>query len=786
MSKKELRLAVVIYGGASLAIYMHGVTKELLKLVRASKVLHEIGREQAQTANYVDGPDRRPPDTEAVYFDLLKQINAKSHFRVVVDVIAGASAGAINGVMLAKAIVDDSLLDGQTPTWLSDADVEYMGRDMSRWKKWYLYPLLRFLFLWLPRDIGTNSETREKLARVFCSSWSRPPLSGERLSHIFFDALERMGMTRRKGSTLLPPGQRLDVYASITDLVGHSRTIRMHEELLARENEHAVYCRLSHLETDEGRRVTDFGDGNLPALVWAGRASSSYAGAFEPFHHTEMQGVLRERGMNWPEEQKFLHYNMFAQDGTPAARLFDPADRYFVDGGIVNNKPFAVALDALTHRPADRHVERCIAYIEPEPNVEEVTDRESDLGYLSTISAALSTIPRNQPIVDDLAEIVAQDARVRINRRIVDANADHIHELVSELQDIHRRQALTTDLVTYLRTAILRRAEEEMGVAYRAYVQRRVWRLTEALVAEWAILAEDPNDDETRQAMSASIAQWWRGAGVRESETRDNLQESFLDHFDVTLRIRRLQFVIRRINQHDDVGALDASSGDALDAFKHEAYGFVERLHRLRRSQYLDNNLINHLSNAAAKLPLDTEGARELLTEIFSALGLRAFDIEFDRAFCEFLEKLSDEALKNAMMTDYVGFPIYDVLLMSPAALEGEPDPLTPIRVERISPEDAHGLESIFEGLKCSAFMGFLGFFNREFREHDYLWGRLNAADRIVDLLVDAADDAITEPDVMRRRLFRSIVDVERRRLYRCDRQFDKIDEYLSGFDRED
>ena len=36
------------------------------------------------------------------------------------------------------------------------------------------------------------------------------------------------------------------------------------------------------------------------------------------------------------------------------------------------------------------------------------------------------------------------------------------------------------------------------------------------------------------------------------------------------------------------------------------------------------------------------------------------------------------------------------------------------------------------------------------------------------------------------RRLFRNIVDVERRRLYRCDRQFDKIDEFLSGFDRED
>ena len=33
---KELRLALVCYGGSSLAIYMHGVTKELHRLVKAS------------------------------------------------------------------------------------------------------------------------------------------------------------------------------------------------------------------------------------------------------------------------------------------------------------------------------------------------------------------------------------------------------------------------------------------------------------------------------------------------------------------------------------------------------------------------------------------------------------------------------------------------------------------------------------------------------------------------------------------------------------------------------
>ena len=33
---RELRLTLVCYGGVSLAIYMHGVTRELHKLVRAS------------------------------------------------------------------------------------------------------------------------------------------------------------------------------------------------------------------------------------------------------------------------------------------------------------------------------------------------------------------------------------------------------------------------------------------------------------------------------------------------------------------------------------------------------------------------------------------------------------------------------------------------------------------------------------------------------------------------------------------------------------------------------
>ena len=57
---RELRLAVVLYGGASLAIYMHGTTKELQRLVKASALADRGGA--ATTAS------------ERVYGELLAEL----------------------------------------------------------------------------------------------------------------------------------------------------------------------------------------------------------------------------------------------------------------------------------------------------------------------------------------------------------------------------------------------------------------------------------------------------------------------------------------------------------------------------------------------------------------------------------------------------------------------------------------------------------------------------------------------------------------------------------------
>jgi len=48
----ELRLALVCYGGVSLAVYMHGVTKELHKLVQASRAFDAAGDLDEETGTY--------------------------------------------------------------------------------------------------------------------------------------------------------------------------------------------------------------------------------------------------------------------------------------------------------------------------------------------------------------------------------------------------------------------------------------------------------------------------------------------------------------------------------------------------------------------------------------------------------------------------------------------------------------------------------------------------------------------------------------------------------------
>ena len=65
--------------------------------------------------------------------------------------------------------------------------------------------------------------------------------------------------------------------------------------------------------------------------------------------------------------------------------------------------------------------------------------------------------------------------------------------------------------------------------------------------------------------------------------------------------------------------------------------------------------------------------------------------------------------------------------------------------------------------LKGTGLAHFAAFFHREFRENDYLWGRLDASERLVGLLLDDPDrPGIAADPAECRKVFSSILDEER------------------------
>jgi patatin-related protein len=359
MRQKELRLALVCYGGVSLAVYMHGVSKEILKLVRASADY------QAGTEAGGRGTNSDYTDTEAVYLDLLRQIGGQLDLHVVVDVIAGASTGGINGVLLARAL--DLAFDPLRTMWLDKADVAELlasERKASVWSKWILRPVVQWgLSQRKMAHLAPDAEMREKLSLFIRSRWFRPPFGGPALCDTLYEAMAAMSSGRHGTGSLTPAGQWLDLFVTLTDFFGYNQSIPLHDPEQITEREHRHTLQFRHRHFSGANMTTDFGTADLPGLVFAARATASFPGAFSPARIIEIDNMVARRGTDWPGRDKFMRSNFTAYQAAGQ----DPMATAFIDGSVLNNKPFAQAIESIKQRPAYRQVDRRLVYIDPDP-----------------------------------------------------------------------------------------------------------------------------------------------------------------------------------------------------------------------------------------------------------------------------------------------------------------------------------------------------------------------------------------------------------------------------------
>ena len=158
--------------------------------------------------------------------------------------------------------------------------------------------------------------------------------------------------------------------------------------------------------------------------------------------------------------------------------------------------------------------------------------------------------------------------------------------------------------------------------------------------------------------------------------------------------------------------------------------------------------------------------AATALAALAAALDLKTLDGDSDAALVALFAGPWPRALRRMLLSAYLGFPFFDIAMLP--LLQGDGiDEFDEIKVDRLSPDDALSLRAAGGGaLKGAQFNAFGAFFSRTYREHDYLWGRLHGAERMIDIVCSALpDDAMLTAErlqVLKRRAFAAIVAAER------------------------
>lgn len=749
MRQKELRIALVCYGGVSLAVYMHGVTKELWKLARASRNLH-------------GGAGELTP-SEEVYLQFLRDIEAEGlRVRVLPDILAGASAGGINAVFLAQAIHSGQSLEPLTELWLKHADIDQLldpeAKPWSRMAKVWAQPLVSYLFTRPGNAVSdsvapeTRAEVRRKLSHLVRSRWFAPPFSGSGFSDLLANALVAMKDTPA-GDPLLPSGHPIDLFVTATDFHGARQLLSLHSPAVVEEREHRMPIGFHERTPKEAGASL----AHAVELVMAARSTASFPGAFPPLMLAELDSLAERREWDWSGREAFLRHVM------PSHLADRDIDKVaLIDGSVLVNKPFAEAIGVLEMRPAQREVDRRFVYIDPSPKSVSVKDDTRTTGFFRTILGSLSGIPRQQPIRDNLEALQEQSREARRLRDIISALRPEVELAVERLFG----RTLFLDKPTPKRLKVWREkaqqaAAEQAGYAFISYAQTKYIGIVDR-IGETIQAAAPEGSLPGKNAIAASLRAALREADLdRLGEHGGGASKAAIDFFrshDLGFRVRRLRLLARRLARdwEADPEIPDAALDDARDAiFRMLALYFDAE------KRPLETNSFVAAAQNAMHTPLEVLGALQ------ESRALRDCDQMVEAMLAETLDAMPKN-LRRRMLLTYLGFPFYDVatlpLLKNESLTEFEP-----VKVDRISPDDA---KSIREGgtmatLRGTEFFNFGAFFSRAYRENDYLWGRLHGADRMIDLVASTVEGGWPDERLrhIRRRLFMAILSEEEPRL---------------------
>lgn len=760
-AEREIRLAIVMYGGTSLAIYMNGISQELLQLVRATSPsadpdasMSSTARVYRKLAHVLGGTPLDRLDDDA--------LAALPPVRFIVDILSGTSAGGINAVMLAKALARNSDLEPLKRLWLQQGALEKLINDRRSSSPRYPY--------------------REPVKALFHSD------------RMYVELLNALGaLNRANGPSALVDD--LELVVTGTDLAGEVIQLRLADAVVhEHDHRHTFTFRLAERGLFEHDEFTADHD---PLLAFAARTTSSLPAVFEPAVVRDARRLVGRRHADAPWPLLFRS----RRDDAPS-RL---ERRAFADGGYLDNKPFGHAIERLSDATSGVRVQRKLYYLEPTPETidPDAPAEADDVPNALENATKVVSLARYETIRADIHRIVERNRLLERIRTLGFGVLEDLSVLDDEATFIDPRWGPLRDLV------------EKHGSAYGGYHRLSVARTTDALANTVADALRVPPDDDVRRAIRR-VAQSWRSAHYHRDPTDERpnhaLESEFLRRFDLAFHARRARFLLNKIDQaflfdDDLVSELRYLAGDdtrlAALVRAHDdgdvrtvqaAWSTVQPL--LRTAKTIAQRAVYALASGRsdgapsarddavrklvrrsdegdatprlraellAILAAPTDEAQSDAAEAFLArhrtlIGAMADTIArhhdqrmhtAERAHRDLTELDVSPGLETEIRTlfirywnrfvpfDMVRYPLLD------AADIGEE--LSPVDVHRISPMDSDYYGTAFTDGKLygTRFASFGAFLDEGWRAHDIRWGRLDGAERLIStLLHDAPTDA--------------------------------------------
>ncbi|ACK72335.1 Patatin [Gloeothece citriformis PCC 7424] len=362
---REIRLGLVVYGGVSLAIYMNGVCREFYNAIR--------GR------------------------GIYKLIKALTDSDIVVDIVSGTSAGGINGILLSYAIANSdqqNLADFKNfgQIWRDNGDIDQLLREPS------------------PNKPKNNIDS---------------VLDGE---GYYQDQLKN---ALDKSVTQINPNpddewysdfKELDLFVTGTDVLGKvSKTFDQTGKEIEIKDHRTVF----HLRYRQDR-IEQIGNPfsqtsiNHKALAKLCRITSCFPVAF-PVVTVKLDPIPGDPDSE--VDQKLVKWGQLNNRELPNRDLTvnKTHQLYFIDGGVLDNRPFSYTINEIFCRTAYRPVTRKLFYIDPAPDSFLNTPQFRNMAKPNigkVITDSLINLPRYESIGTDLARIQELNQKVTYYRML--------------------------------------------------------------------------------------------------------------------------------------------------------------------------------------------------------------------------------------------------------------------------------------------------------------------------------------------------------------------------------